>query len=139
MSKCTYAGGVYALDKNGSLLWYKPTDSSLTAMKASNGTIFYGTNDGKIYAATQNTAVGLALAASFYLFIRFLLAGAVTRARGRIDSNENRNTVLKFITNNPGVSLYDISKSLKINMGTVRYHLMILGINHRITSYQVGS
>lgn len=136
LSKCTYAGGVYAIDKNGSLLWYKPTDSTLTAMKTNNGTIYFGTNEGDIYVTTQNAAVGMALTVALYLFIRFFIVGAVARARGRIDSNKNRNTVLKFIAENPGVSLYDISKRLSINMGTVRYHLMILSINHRIISYR---
>jgi predicted transcriptional regulator len=138
ISKCTYSGGIYALNNNGSLIWSKDTGSRVTAMQASNqannSTIYYATSNGKIFATNVNAATGFALVSLIYLLVRFYLAGAVTRARGRIDSNKNRNQVLKFINDNPGVSLYDISKSLKINMGTVRYHLMILGINHRITS-----
>ena len=30
--------------------------------------------------------------------------------------------------------MYEISRNLRINKGTVRYHLFILGINHRIAS-----
>jgi predicted transcriptional regulator len=135
-SNCTYAGGVYAINRNGSLVWLKSTDARVTSMEAINGTIFYGTNNGRMSAARIDAAAGFALTAAFYLFIRFFLVGAVTRARGRINSNKNRNTVLRFIAENPGISLYDISKDLNMNMGTVRYHLMILGINHRITSYK---
>ena len=105
-------------------------------MEAINGTIFYGTNNGRMSATRIDAVAGFALTAAFYLFIRFFLVGAVTRARGRMNSNKNRNTVLRFIAENPGISLYDISKDLEMNMGTVRYHLMILSINHRITSYK---
>src|SRR5271157_478264 len=135
-SKCTYAGGLYALDYNGALLWEKPIDSEVTAIAANNSTVYYSTKTGQLSTVNSGMAAGLALAAAFYLFIRFFMAGAVTRARGRIDSNENRNLISKYIAGNPGASLYDISRGLKINMGTARYHLMILGINHRIVSYR---
>lgn len=62
----------------------------------------------------------------------------VTRARDVIDRNENRNVVLKFIAENPGSIQYDMNKSLNMNIGTLRYHLMILGLNHRVVSYQDG-
>ncbi len=135
-SKCVYSGGIYALDKDGKLLWAKPTGARVTDMKESNGTIYYGTDDGKLSAAKVSAAAGFALTAVFYLFIRFFMAGAVTRARSRLDHNENRNVVLKFIAENPGSSLYDISKTLKMNIGTVRYHLLILSINHRVITYK---
>lgn len=135
-SNSTYAGGVYVISRNGSLVWSKTTDARVTSMDEINGTIFYGTNNGRMSAARTDVAAGFVLTAAFYLFIRFFLVGAVTRARGRIDSNENRNAVLKFIAGNPGISLYDLSKDLEMNMGTVRYHLMILGINHRVVSYK---
>ncbi len=41
---------------------------------------------------------------------------------------------MKFIIDNPGVTLHDISRSLGMNVGTVRYHLLILGLNHKIVS-----
>lgn len=135
-SRCVYGGGMYALDKNGTLLWEAPTSSEINTIVVNNSTVYYSTRAGKLSAFSGNAAAGMALTAAFYLFIRFFLAGAVTRARGRIDSNENRNRILKFIADNPGASLYDISRDIKLNMGTVRYHLMILGINHRITSYK---
>jgi predicted transcriptional regulator len=135
-SNCTYAGGIYAIGRSGNLLWYTPTDSMVSSMQENNGTIYYSTLNGKMYANSINAVAGLLLTAAVYLFFRFFLAGAVVRARNRIDSNKNRNQVLKFINDNPGVSLHDLMKSLNINKGTVRYHLMILSLNHRITSYK---
>src|SRR5271157_56634 len=135
-SQGAYSGGVYALDPGGNILWAKPTGSRVTDMKVANGTVYYGTDDGKLSATRVNLAAGFALTAAFYLFFRFLMAGAITRARGRVDGNENRNFVLKFIVDNPGSSLYDISRGLHINLGTVRYHLLILGVNHRVVSFR---
>jgi predicted transcriptional regulator len=137
-AQAAYSGGIYALDKDGKLLWAKPTGARVTDMKEVNGTIYYGTDDGKLFATKINIAAGFALTAAFYLFIRFFMAGAVARARSRLDSNENRNVVLKFIADNPGSGLYDISKGLGMNMGTVRYHLLILSINRRIAFFKDG-
>ncbi len=135
-SRAAYSGGIYALDRDGKLLWARPTGSRVTGMKEVNGTIYYGTDDGRLSAAKINLAAGLALTAVFYLFFRFFMAGAVTRARGRLDRNENRNGVLRFIADNPGSGLYDISKGLQMNIGTARYHLLILSINHRVVSFR---
>ncbi len=63
----------------------------------------------------------------------------VSRARSQVHQNENRNTILNFISGNPGSTLYDISKSLSMNLGTVRYHLMILDINHLVATYHDGA
>ncbi len=62
----------------------------------------------------------------------------VSRARGVIDQNENRSAVLQYIKENPGSIQYDMNKALDMNIGTLRYHLMILGLNHRVVSYQDG-
>jgi DNA-binding transcriptional ArsR family regulator len=62
----------------------------------------------------------------------------VSRARSQVYLNDNRNTMLKFIESNPGSTLYDISKSLGINIGTARYHLMILTLNHLVAPYNDG-
>jgi len=139
ISKCAYSGGICAFNNNGSLVWSIDTDSRVTALQgnqANNSTIYYATSNGKIFATSINAVDGLALTAAIYLFFRFFLAGAVTRAKGRIDSNKNRNIILKYISNNPGGSLYDISKDLNMNKGTARYHLMILHINHRVVSFK---
>lgn len=135
-SHSIYSSGIYALDKDGKLLWAHPTGSRVTSMKEANGTIYYGTDDGKLSATKVSAAAGFVITAAFYLFIRFFLAGAVTRARSRINSNENRRNVLQFIVEQPGASLYEISRGLKMNVGTIRYHLLILSLNHRIVSYK---
>jgi DNA-binding transcriptional ArsR family regulator len=63
----------------------------------------------------------------------------VSRARSQVHQNENRNTILNFISGNPGSTSYDISKGLSMNLGTVRYHLMILDINHLVATYHDGA
>lgn len=135
-SQCVYAGEIYTINKTGTVLWANPTNSEVSSLVTNNSTVYYGTKSGQLSIGNTNVISGIALTTIFYLFIRFFVAGAVTRARRRIDSNNNRNQILKYITDNPGASLYDISKSLGINMGTVRYHLMILALNHRITSFR---
>lgn len=132
MSNCTYWGGLYAIDGNGKLLWYKDTDSYITSMTARNGTVYYQVNGGSFGATGADIAAGFT-AAAIYMFFRFFLIGAVSRARSRLDKNANRNTVLTFVAENPGASLYEITRALGMNVGTVRYHLLILSINHRIS------
>ena len=134
-SRCVYSGGVYALSSNGSLLWSREMDSRIESMKEINGTLYYSTSNGKLSSARVGAIAGL-FTAAIYVFLRFFLAGAVTRVRGRIDKNENRNRILRFIIDRPGSGLYDISRKLGINMGTARYHLMILGLNHKIVEYR---
>ncbi len=133
-SELAYASGILALDNNGRLLWNKPMDSMVTTMAANNSTIFYGTENGKLSATQVNIAVGFALAAFLYLFLRFFCIGAVARAKARLNQNDNRNRVYEFIVKNPGSTLYETSRGTDMNIGTVRYHLFILGLNHKIVS-----
>jgi hypothetical protein len=135
-SKLAYVSGILALDNNGRLLWNKPTNSMVTTMAANNSTIYYGTGDGKLSATQVNIAVGFALTAMAYLFLRFVCVGAVARAKARLNKNDNRNIVLDFIVRNPGSSLYEITRGTGVNLGTVRYHLFILGLNHKIVASQ---
>ena len=130
-SKCVYYSGIYAFDKNGSLLWSKPTSSFASSMEAGNGTIYYATRGGQL-SMTQFSLAGIALLAVAYFFVRFFLFGAVARARSRIDKNQNRNEVLEFIVRHPGLTMSEISRDMHMNIGTVRYHLFILRMNHRI-------
>jgi len=92
-----------------------------------------------ISAAKVDLATGIALAAAAYLFIRFFVLGAVSRARARIDKNENRNEVLKYIYAHPGSTLYEISRGIEMNLGTARYHVLILGVNHRIVAQRADN
>lgn len=138
-ARCVYTNSIYALDKNGTLLWSKPVDSFVTSMAANNSTIFYGMSNGAISAGQSSSiAEGVAIVAILYVFVKFFMAGSVTRARKLLDKNENRNAVYGFILRHPGSTLYDISRTLGMNIGTVRYHLFILGMNHRIVTYHTG-
>ncbi|HEY3273745.1 MAG TPA: PQQ-binding-like beta-propeller repeat protein [Methanocella sp.] len=133
-SLCHYINGIYALNETGQVLWYRPADARIEQAAAGNGTIYYSTGGGKIFAGSTGVVSGVAVLAMAYVFLRFFLIGAVSRARSRLDRNENRNRVYRYIADNPGLTLYDISRDLQINVGTARYHLMILGINHRIVT-----
>ncbi|HEY3422275.1 MAG TPA: hypothetical protein VGK13_03885, partial [Methanocellaceae archaeon] len=84
----------------------------------------------------NGAAVGFALTAILYIFIRFICVGAIARAHSRINKNENRNAVYDFIAKNPGLTMYEVSRGLKMNLGTVRYHAFILGMNHRVVPYK---
>ena len=46
---------------------------------------------------------------------------------------------MKLIEEQPGLTLYDIKRTLNLNVGTVRYHLLILSLNQNITSFDDGS
>ncbi len=133
-SQCAYASGVAAIDPGGREVWQQRTDSPVTAMAEGSSALFYSTMDGRISAATFDPATGLTIAMVAYLFVRFFMFGAVSRARSRLDKNDNRNAVFKFIAEHPGSTLYEIARGVGMNLGTARYHVLILGINHRITS-----
>ncbi|HEY3272916.1 MAG TPA: winged helix-turn-helix transcriptional regulator [Methanocella sp.] len=135
-SRCAYVRELYALDENGRILWSKPMDSFITTAAANNSTIFYGTRDGRLGGSTTNVVAGLALLATVYLFMRFLLFGTVARARSRLSKNENRNAVLQYVASRPGETAVEIAKGTAMNLGTVRYHLFILAANHRIVTHQ---
>jgi predicted transcriptional regulator len=132
-SRYAYASGIYAINKSGGLVWHKPTDSLVTTMAtANNTTFFYGTRNGQVFSGDAGIAGGIAAMAIALLFLRFFLAGTITRARSRIGLNDNRNSALEYIARHPGSTMSEISRGTGMNLGTVRYHLLILGVNHRI-------
>jgi predicted transcriptional regulator len=133
-SKCVYGGGLYALSNNGTLLWEKSIDSMVMAIAANNSTVYYSTENGNLSATQFNIAIGFALATIVYLFLRFFCVGAVARAKANLNKNEKRNQIYDFIVKNPGLTIYEISRGTNINMGTARYHVFILRMNHKITS-----
>ncbi len=137
-SRICYASGVAALDRDGNILWDKPIDSILTGIAVHNATLYYGTRNGGLSAVRTNIALGFTFIAALYMFFRFFLVGAVARARSRLNDNENRNGVLDLVRREPGTTMYEIARLLGMNPGTVRYHLFILGINHRIVTYRDG-
>lgn len=138
-SRCIYAKGLYAISNNGSLIWSMPVDGFVEGITASNESVYYATRDGRIGSGRiPPVAAGITLAAVVYLFLRFFVVGAVARARSRIDQNENRMQVLQHILAHPGSSANEISRAIEMNHGTVRYHLFVLTMNHKVATYQDG-
>ena len=136
-SRAVYSSGIYALGHDGRLVWEKQLSAPVTSAAANNSTIYYSTGDGKIFGTSVNKVVaGFALLGALAIFFKFFVFGTVSRARDRLDKNDNRNMVLSFIAGNPGVTAVDISRDLHLNVGTVRYHLLILGINHKIVEHK---
>jgi predicted transcriptional regulator len=132
-SKCIYASNIYALGEDGKLIWSEPTGSFATSIATNNSTIYYGTEGGKIVSVQMNSVVGgIAAIALAYVFFRFFLVGAATRARDRLDKNANRNKIFDFIVRNPGTTIHEISRGTGVNLGTARYHMLILGLNHKV-------
>lgn len=133
-SYAAFSGGLYAFDKNGKLLWSRPEDSLVGSMYEHDDTFYYSTGSGKMSAARISVATGLAIAAALYVLVRSLAFCAVSRARSMLAGNDNRNAVFKYVRDRPGSTMYEIARGLGLNRGTVRYHLFILGVNHRIAS-----
>ena len=137
-SQAAYAGGIYAFADNGSLLWYKSVRAQDFMQVTQNGTIFYQTPDGKIGVTSSGiVAAGFTLTALVYLFLRFFCVGAVARAKARLNKNGNRILIMDFVIINPGCTLYEIARGTGVNLGTVRYHLFILGMNHKIVASSI--
>jgi predicted transcriptional regulator len=44
--------------------------------------------------------------------------------------------VLRYVTEHPGATAPDMVKGLGMNMGTLRYHLFILTLNHKVVTHQ---
>jgi predicted transcriptional regulator len=136
-SRATFSSGIYALGLDGKLVWEKHLSLPVTSAAANNSTIYYSTGDGKIFGTSVNTMVaGFALLGALAIFFKFFVFGTVSRARDRLDKNDNRNMVLSFIAGNPGVTAVDIARDMHLNVGTVRYHLLILTINHKIVEHK---
>jgi predicted transcriptional regulator len=69
----------------------------------------------------------------FWKFTPFLL-GRIRQKR----KNPGRDQILSYITDNPGVTITDIEKNLRIERSTARYHLRVLQLNHKITRLKRG-
>ncbi len=135
-TKIYYYSAIYAIDRGGNILWTKPTDFGADLIDADNTTVYYSTNDGRISSAGMYVAGGITIAGILYMALKFFSAGFVTRARTQLDKNENRNTVMQFVIQHPGSTLRDIARGLEMNLGTIRYHMLILGLNHKTVSFQ---
>jgi predicted transcriptional regulator len=138
-SQAVYVNSLYALDNNGTLLWKQPIDGYVTHTVAGNETFYYNTYDGRIGGSKVNIAAGIALAALAYVFLRFFMLGTISRAKTRLDQNENRNVVRRYIVANPGVTATDLARDLSMNIGTIRYHLFILTMNHKVITHRADN
>jgi predicted transcriptional regulator len=54
----------------------------------------------------------------------------------RFVENQNRQSIFKYISDNPCTTTAEISRNLGINRGTLRYHLMMLKKQNRVTPYK---
>ncbi|MGA9140433.1 MAG: hypothetical protein WBZ29_09430 [Methanocella sp.] len=133
---CTYVGDVYSIGRDGEVIYNPPGDSFVRSMAVNNSTAYYLSGDGKLGTMAVGAAGGIALLAALALAAKFFFAGTVARARGRLDKNANRTAVMQYIMQHPGLTSYEIVRGLGLNHGTLRYHLLILGINHRIVTFQ---
>ncbi len=137
-SRCLYVRALYAIDRDGRLIWKRPVGGYIKQAAAGNDTIYYSTQDGRMGGESLNLAAGIAVFATLYLLLRFVGVGAVSRARNVLHINENRNDLIDHISNNPGSTAMEISRYLKMNLGTLRYHLLILSVNHKIVVHKDG-
>ena len=159
-SRCNYSSTILAFDKaDGRLLWQKPLDSFVTSMTVNNDTLYYGTQGGNVSGGITRdrsepppiapaiinddigkvvgtVAGGTAITAAAVLFIKFFAMGGLARTRGQLNANDNRNKTLEFVAVHPGSTLYEIAHGLDMNVGTIRYHLFILGMNHRVVIFK---
>ncbi len=131
-----YFGAIYAIDAAGRPAWYRPMPPrTLSSMWFTpGGLIYYRTGDGRLTVTREGAAAGFTLTAALYLFLRFICVGAIARARARMSQNENRNGIFNYIAQNPGSTVYEIARGLGMNMGTIRYHTFVLGLNHKVVS-----
>lgn len=133
VSQCVYSSGLYAIDRNGTLLWCKPLGDLVQSALVRNDTIYYSAGH-QIGAARTGVAAGVALLAVACVFLKFFLVGAVSRLKDRMPPNGNRSRVYECIRRCPGLSLHEISRETRVNLGTVRYHLWMLEVGRRIVS-----
>jgi predicted transcriptional regulator len=117
------------------------TGSLVTAVAVNNSTFYYSTMGGKVMGSMDSApgiVAGIVLLATMAMATKMLLAAAVGRARSRLNKNDNRNLTMAYIQGHPGSTMYEISRGMGMNLGTARYHIFILGMNYKITSFSDG-
>jgi predicted transcriptional regulator len=141
VSRAFYASNIFVLSGSGQPFQRIDTGSLVTAVTVNNSTFYYSTIGGKVMGSMGSApgiVAGIVLLATMAMATKMLLAGAVARARSRLNKNENRNLTMAYIRDHPGSTLYEISRGMGMNLGTIRYHVFILGMNHKITSFNDG-
>lgn len=141
VSRAAYASDIYVLNLSGQPLQRIDTGLLVTAVTINNSTFYYSTIDGKIMGSMSSApgvVAGIVLLATMAMATKMLLAATVARARCRLNKNENRNRTMAYIREHPGSTLYEVSRGMGMNLGTARYHIFILSMNHKITSFNDG-
>ncbi len=141
VSRAVYASDIYVLDSSGHPLQRIDTGALVTAVAVNNSTFYYSTTGGNVIGSMESApgiVAGVVLLAAMALAGKMLLAAAVGRARSRLNKNENRNLTMVYIQGHPGSTLYEISRGMGMNLGTVRYHVFVLSMNHKIVSFNDG-
>ncbi|WP_244602153.1 winged helix-turn-helix transcriptional regulator [Methanococcoides methylutens] len=75
----------------------------------------------------------LATSVTLYKFLPLLLGRVRQNCK-----NQNRDEILEFITANPGTTKSEIERQLKLNRGTIRYHLKMLQIYNKVKCVRKG-
>lgn len=75
----------------------------------------------------------LATSVTLYKFLPLLLGRVRQNCK-----NQNRDEILEFIIANPGSTISDIGKQLKLNRGTIKYHLKILQMCDKVKCVRKG-
>jgi predicted transcriptional regulator len=57
---------------------------------------------------------------------------------GYFFGNQNRKTIFECVSENPGCTIAEASENLSINRGTVKYHIMRLNTESKITTVKTG-
>ncbi|MCK4269100.1 MAG: winged helix-turn-helix transcriptional regulator [Methanogenium sp.] len=52
--------------------------------------------------------------------------------------NQNRKTIFEYVSENPGCTIAEASENLRINRGSVKYHIMKLNAESKITTVKTG-
>lgn len=68
----------------------------------------------------------------------FKIFPAIISRIKRFVENQNRQSIFKYIIDNPGTTVAEISRNLGINRGTVKYHVHKLESDNRIALMKVG-
>lgn len=43
---------------------------------------------------------------------------------------------MQFVAGHPGSTQREIARGMEMNLGTIRYHMLILSLNHKVVSFQ---
>jgi predicted transcriptional regulator len=74
----------------------------------------------------------------FFFLKAFTVLGYRKIERDAILNNENRRMIFETVKANPGIYFNDLSRVTGVNRGTLKYHLVILKLNKKISTMSTG-